>query len=180
MNPWEHHREVNAWWRGENRLSGERNSLACCGPCSVCIPTVGMILGAEEGHCFSWFFFFIKKREMDGRVEEKKKWDRKRFRVRGGEVDLWPAETYRQPPQLGLLFEDGTLGDLLRVKSNPSGPSPSPSEPLECDKVRVQTLSGAQGSQVELGSDALHMFKTMGGLCIASLHMRLYASNGGC
>lgn len=54
-------RDMNARNRGENRPSSEKNPLACRGPCSVCIPTVGMILGAEEGHCSSWIFLSIEK-----------------------------------------------------------------------------------------------------------------------
>lgn len=42
--------EVKAWKRGENRLSSKWNPF---GPCSVCIPTVGMIVGAEERYCSS-------------------------------------------------------------------------------------------------------------------------------
>lgn len=49
--------------RRENRLSSERNPLARRGPCSVCIPTVGMIVGAEEGHCSSRIFLSIEKRD---------------------------------------------------------------------------------------------------------------------
>lgn len=68
--------------------------------------------------------------------------------------------TCRHPPQLGLLSEDRALCDLLRVKSNPQNPL-SPPEPLKCDKVRVQTLPGARGSQTELGSRVLHIFFCM-------------------
>lgn len=69
-------------WRGEslmgkgrgNRLSSKRNPLAHHGPCSVCIPTVGMIVGAEEDHCSSWIFFSIEQRDgwKRGREEGKR------------------------------------------------------------------------------------------------------------
>lgn len=66
--------------RRENRLSSKRNPSARCGPCSVCIPTVWMIVRAEEGHCFSRIFLSIEKRDGWNRGREK---DRKRVRVRG-------------------------------------------------------------------------------------------------
>lgn len=47
----------------------------------VCISTIGMIVGAREGHCSSWIFLSIEKR--DEREEEKKARDRKRVRVWG-------------------------------------------------------------------------------------------------
>lgn len=77
------HGEVKAWKRGENRLSSERNPLARRGPCSVCIPTAGMIVGAEEVHCSSRIFLSIEKRDGWKREEEKKARDRKRVRVWG-------------------------------------------------------------------------------------------------
>ena len=66
--------EVKAWRRGGNRLSSERNPLAHHGPFSVCIPTAGMIVGAEEDHCSSWIFLSIKKRDgwKRGREEDKR------------------------------------------------------------------------------------------------------------
>lgn len=101
---------------GENRLSNERNPLACHGPCSVCISTVGMILGAEEGHCsFGDLPLYWKERW----IEERKRRRQETERGLGCGVDPWPTLTCRHPPQLGLLCGDRALCDLLHVKSNP-------------------------------------------------------------
>lgn len=61
---------------GEN--SQKEEPLDWSGPCSVCNPTVGMIVGAEEAHCSSQDRPLSMKREMDGREEEMKATDRKR------------------------------------------------------------------------------------------------------
>lgn len=61
-------RRVN---RGDSINASRGAPLARCAPCSVCISTVGMIVGAEAGHCPSWIFLSIEK-EMDGREEKKK------------------------------------------------------------------------------------------------------------
>lgn len=62
---------------GESINSSRGAPLA---PCSVCIASVGMIVGAETGHCPSWIFLSIEKRWMEGR-KRRRQGDRKRVRV---------------------------------------------------------------------------------------------------
>lgn len=58
--------------KGGDSINASRGApLARCTPCSVCISTVGMIVGAEAGHCPSWIVLSFE-REMDGREEKKK------------------------------------------------------------------------------------------------------------
>lgn len=48
---------------GDSRNASRGAPLAPCAPCSVCISTVGMIVGAETGHCPCWIFLSIEKRD---------------------------------------------------------------------------------------------------------------------
>lgn len=58
--------------KGGDSINASRGApLTRCAPCSVCIPTVGMIVGAEAGHCPSGIFLPIE-REMDRREKKKK------------------------------------------------------------------------------------------------------------
>lgn len=100
-------------------------------------------------------------------MEERKRRRQETERGLGCEVDPWPTLTRTHPPQLGLLSEDRAFRDILHVKSRPLESPSSPLDPLECDKVRVQTLSGARGSQIELGSDTVDMFLCVN-LCVCA------------
>lgn len=96
---------------------------------------------------------YLKERwieERRGRNETEKGW--------GCAADLWPTPNLQTPATTGAFVWGWISLRPPPCKIEPLEPSPSPLDSLECDKVRVQTLSGAWGSQTELGSRIAHMF----------------------
>lgn len=140
-----------------NASRGAPPLARCCAPCSVCISTVGMIVGAEAGHCPAWIFLSIE-RETDGGEEEKKAGTE---RGSGSEDDPRPLPDPQTPAVTGAFVRGwrGPLPPPWQQRKKNGSPLPSPWNPLRCDKVRVQTLSGGPGgSQTGLGSDIAGVF----------------------
>lgn len=112
-----------------NASRGAPPLARCCAPCSVCISTVGMIVGAEAGHCPAWIFLSIE-RETDGREEEKKAGTE---RGSGSEDDPRPLPDPQTPAVTGAFVRGwrGPLPPPWQQRKKKWLPPPFPLEPTQ-------------------------------------------------